>query len=185
MEKQNKVIAGLECCLKLDKSCAENCPYFKSYELDGCMDDLMAAALDVLRSGSGDLISRSKFLESIEGTDWYTIRYNGEVSQGAPSEEVAWYKATDIYSAIENAPAVDAVSRGVHDQVRWERDIAIQQLEEHGIPFGGIAPDVVKVVRCKDCKSCSHDVMFGGYWCGGHRVKADDFCSYGERRADV
>lgn len=40
----------------------------------------------------------------------------------------------------------------------------------------------LEVVRCKDCKRCSHDSMFGGYWCNGHRVKADDFCSYGERR---
>lgn len=43
------------------------------------------------------------------------------------------------------------VSRGVYEQVAWERDVAIQQLSEHGIPFGGIAPDVVKVTRCKDC----------------------------------
>ena len=37
------------------------------------------------------------------------------------------------------------------EQLRWERDIAMEQLQEHGIPFGGIADDVVKVVRCKNC----------------------------------
>ena len=26
------------------------------------------------------LIDANEFLESIEGTDWYTIRYNGEAS---------------------------------------------------------------------------------------------------------
>lgn len=52
---------------------------------------------------------------------------------------------------IKNAPTVDAVPLGVWEQTAWERDIAIGQLEEHGIPFGGIAPDVVEVVRCKDC----------------------------------
>jgi hypothetical protein len=53
MEKQEKVIRGLECCLSEDMSCSENCPYFKgSYELDGCMDDLMADALEVLRENS-------------------------------------------------------------------------------------------------------------------------------------
>ena len=30
-------------------SCKENCPYFKGeYVLDGCMDDLMADALELL-----------------------------------------------------------------------------------------------------------------------------------------
>ena len=42
--------------------------------------------------------------------------------------------------------------------------------------------DAVEVVRCKDCKYAMHDAMFGGYWCGGGKVKADHFCSYGERR---
>ena len=54
------------------------------------------------------LIDANAFLESIEGIDWYTIRVDGSATQGAPSEEVAWYKATDIYAAIENAPTVDA-----------------------------------------------------------------------------
>lgn len=50
MEKLEKVLAGLECCQSEDMSCAENCPYFKgSYEVDGCMDELMADALELLR----------------------------------------------------------------------------------------------------------------------------------------
>ena len=44
-----------------------------------------------------------------------------------------------------------AVSRGVHEQVRWERDIALEQLADYGLSLGERA-DVVKVVRCKDCK---------------------------------
>lgn len=32
-----------------------------------------------------------------------------------------------------------------------ERDVAMEQLKERGIPFGGITPDVVKVTRCKNC----------------------------------
>ena len=53
---------------------------------------------------------------------------------------------------IEQSPAIDAVSIGVYEQVRWERDVAIAQLEELGIGFGQKKPDMVKVVRCKDCK---------------------------------
>ena len=37
------------------------------------------------------------------------------------------------------------------------------------------------VVRCAECKKCSHDTLFGTRWCNGHEVKPDDFCSMGER----
>lgn len=87
--------------------------------------------------------------------------------------------------AIGQQRTVDAVSRGAHDQVRWERDVAMEQLEEHGIPFGGIAPDVVKVVRCKDCKykfsANGHDKK-GCPLDGVGLLNDDDFCSCGERK---
>ena len=102
-----------------------------------------------------------------------------------------------VFDLIEKAPTVDAVSRGVHDQVRWERYIAIEQLEEHGISFGCTAPDVVKVVRCKDCKhgiwdeaeqmwECVLDVDLDGdpdtYAMFHEYNDGDHFCSYGERK---
>ncbi len=50
MKKLNEVIRGLECCLSEDMSCEENCPYFKGrYVVDGCMDDLLAEALEHLK----------------------------------------------------------------------------------------------------------------------------------------
>lgn len=55
-----------------------------------------------------------------------------------------------IYSlalkAVNDCPTVDAVSRGVHEQVRWERDVAIEQLESYGVSLGGKA-EVAKVVH--------------------------------------
>ena len=101
---------------------------------------------------------------------------------------MGWNDAID--AVMQKAPTVDAVSRCVHDQVRWERDVAMKQLEEHGISFGGIAPDVVKVVRCKDCthwydregvclKIYSDGTVSPYAW---QDRKEDDFCSYGERR---
>lgn len=94
--------------------------------------------------------------------------------------------------AIMEQPAVDAVSRGVVEQIMWERDTAMEQLKEHGIPFGGVAPDVVEVVRCKDCKLWDPDPDTYGNSVGpkGKCMKSfetmlcDDFCSYGDRRAD-
>lgn len=51
--------------------------------------------------------------------------------------------------------------------------------------MGEPAADVVEVVRCKDCKYLNAE-----YKCVNWRglydyTKADDFCSYGERRDDV
>ena len=52
----------------------------------------------------------------------------------------------DVIQRIKNAPAVDAVSKSLYDQIKLERDIALEQLNELGISFGE------KMVRCKDCK---------------------------------
>lgn len=41
-----------------------------------------------------------------------------------------------VRRAIVNAPAADVVSRDLFKQIKWERDIAMTQLEEHGIAFG-------------------------------------------------
>lgn len=98
--------------------------------------------------------------------------------------------------AINNLPAADVVSRAAFDQVVRDRAVAMKQLKEHGIPFGGEA-DVVAVVRCKDCRNSMlwrkpTDTVIGEcfirkmnsedeVFC---QVGADDFCSYGERRND-
>ena len=102
-----------------------------------------------------------------------------------------------IRRVLRQVPGVDAVIRPVVEQIQWERDCAIEQLKDHGIPFGGKAPDVVKVVRCKDCKhfttDCgvtycdyhtSHACDYDGYCDGVCDVCEDDFCSYGERREE-
>lgn len=74
------------------------------------------------------------------------------------------------------------------DQIFWERDIAMSQLEEHGIPFGGIAPDVLKVVRCKDCEywnrnniSCEGLAKCVTGESGIRYRNKNDFCSRGKQ----
>lgn len=37
---------------------------------------------------------------------------------------------------IEDVPAADVVSREQFEQMKWERDIALEQLRTYGIPFG-------------------------------------------------
>lgn len=122
----------------------------------------------------GALLKR--FAELHDGGNWLVNDYNAD-----------W-----IHSFIETAHAADVVSKGVYEQVQWERDMAMQQLEEHGIPFCGVADDVVNVVRCKDCihsvqlldrlmcKRTAHKSENGWF---GLRATADKhFCSYGERK---
>lgn len=49
-----------------------------------------------------------------------------------------------VRRAIEDAPAVDVVSRDLFEQIKWERDIAMEQLAEHGIPFGAKMNEDIK-----------------------------------------
>lgn len=95
---------------------------------------------------------------------------------------MGWYKAN---KAVEEMPTIDVVSYGVFKQYKWERDIAIAQLEELGIGFGQKKPDMVEVVRCKDCKH------WGTGYCGEtehikeceyahYMVGENGYCAYGE-----
>ena len=53
-----------------------------------------------------DLISRQAAIDAIEGVDWYHQNQHGEMVHGAnPDEHQAWYKADDIYAAIERVPS--------------------------------------------------------------------------------
>jgi len=44
--------------------------------------------------------------------------------------------------------------------------------------------DLVRVVRCKDCKHRQEDTIFYKLYCDGREVVADGFCWKGERRSD-
>ena len=52
-----------------------------------------------------DLIRRSEAIEAIENTDWYHQNDNGDMVSGASNEHQAWYKADDVYSALESVPS--------------------------------------------------------------------------------
>lgn len=64
-----------------------------------------------------DLIRRSDAIEAIEVVDWYHQNRNKDMVSGANSDEhQAWYKADDVYKALEAVPSADrpqgdAVSR--------------------------------------------------------------------------
>lgn len=75
---------------------------------------------------------------------------------------------------------------GDYEQVKWERDCAIQQLQEdYGVGLGKMKPEnLVEVVFCKDCKYAFFYPRTLMYECGRMEdtlMFPEDFCSYGER----
>lgn len=79
----------------------------------------------------------------------------------------------EILEMIDNAPTIDVVSVGVLEQYKWERDVAISQLEELGIGFGQKKPDMVEVVRCKNC------IHWGtGYVAETEHIKECEYAHY-------
>lgn len=94
-----------------------------------------------------------------------------------------------LYDTIKNLPPADVVPRKAFEQVKWERDTAIEQLKSYGVGFCENA-NVIKVVRCKDCVHFGknkkyRDTKFPFSFCDKfhHNItRDDDFCSYGERK---
>jgi hypothetical protein len=80
------------------------------------------------------------------------------IDRGALRKELAymWYDnmnatAEDVEKRIFDAPTVEAYSAEAVKQIMWERDMAIQQLNDYGVQLGEKA-DCVRVVRCKYCR---------------------------------
>ena len=52
-----------------------------------------------------DLISRQAAIDAFENTDWYHQNANKDMVSGASNEHEAWYKADDVYNALESVPS--------------------------------------------------------------------------------
>lgn len=53
------------------------------------------------------LIDKQATIEKVEGLDWYHINKQGELVHGAARDSEAFYKAEDIYWALNDMPAVE------------------------------------------------------------------------------
>lgn len=60
-----------------------------------------------------DLISRQAAIDAIENTDWYHQNANKDMVSGASNEHEAWYKAEDIYRALESVPSAQPEQRWI------------------------------------------------------------------------
>lgn len=94
-----------------------------------------------------------------------------------------WNEAFDLAIEALQAEPNKAVPPSLADVYKWERDIALSQLEEYGIGFAEKKrDDLVEVVRCKDCRywnsetnGCKRNPSVEAWY-------ETDFCKYGERR---
>ena len=60
-----------------------------------------------------DLISRQAAIDAIENTDWYHQNANKDMVSGASNEHEAWYKAGDVYKALESVPSAQPEPRWI------------------------------------------------------------------------
>lgn len=58
-----------------------------------------------------DLISRETMKDVIDITTWYHQNRNKDMVEGASDEETAWFKAKDVFKAIENVPSAQRTGR--------------------------------------------------------------------------
>lgn len=75
-------------------------------------DSLVTDSSDACKESESklDLISRQDAIVAIEEVTWYHQNRNGEMVSGANStEDQAWYKSQDIYTALEALPSADPV----------------------------------------------------------------------------
>lgn len=70
---------------------------------------------------SEDLIRRSDAIDAIENTDWYRQNHNKDMVSGAnSSEHQAWYKADDVYKALEAIPTIEPKREEWADIIGYE-----------------------------------------------------------------
>lgn len=99
-----------------------------------------------------DLIKREDAIDAIEGTDWYHQNRNKDMVSGANSDEhQAWYKADDVYKALEEVPSADRPSGEWIDKGDYAE---CSNCGAHsGTQFDGVESIPLKTQFCPYCGS--------------------------------
>jgi len=107
-----------------------------------------------------DLIERQAAIDAIEELDWYHQNCNNEMVSGAnSSEHQAWYKADDVYKALEDLPSAQPKIIQCKDCKH-----CATETDKDGT-----------------CYSCTLIYDAYTFW---QDVEPTDFCSWAERRED-
>ena len=77
-----------------------------------------------------DLINRKFLIKDVEESQ----RYNPH--RGNIEKQIHNHEHRHFLCMINNQPEVEAFPKSYVDQIRWERDIALEQLKEIGCEFG-------------------------------------------------
>lgn len=104
-----------------------------------------------------DLIRRSEAIEILENTDWYHQNRNKDMVSGAnPDEHQAWYKAEDVYKALEGVPSAQPEKKVVAE-IKVDTDEIMERLEQEWhkpnewIPCSEQLPEVGReILFCDD-----------------------------------
>lgn len=100
-----------------------------------------------------DTISRQAAIDAIEMVDWYHQNQSKDMVSGANSDEhQAWYKAEDVYEAIEAVPTANRSGHWIDD---GDCSICSKCHETYGLTLLGqlYAPNF--------CPNCGADMRGG------------------------
>lgn len=88
-------------------------------------------------------------------------------------------EALDMAIEALQAEPTKAVPPSIADVYKWERDIALSQLEEYGIGFAEKKrDDLVEVVRCKDCEYADFNSPYPVCNLLEMNINEDGYCSW-------
>lgn len=141
------------------------------------------------RKALTDCISRQQAIEAIESVDWYHINSKGKLVNGSTSDEESWYKAEDIYEALESLKPITPPGKVVAEikvdtEELVERIKEEYQLERAGnwIKATGVAPP--EFAGRYVCSNCGHYALMDMPY--SNRQELSHFCpNCGARMKEV
>lgn len=110
-----------------------------------------------------DLIDRQAAIDAIENIDWYHQNDNGDMVSGASNEHEAWYRADDIYRALESVPSAQPEQRWIPFKTR---PLTKEEKEEH--------PEWDGILDCK-LPDDGHRILVNVSVRGHESVQYDEF----------
>lgn len=160
---------------------------FASYKLE-FVHKWLEEEFEVVERDIDDLLDRQQAeIENLEYKLLGVMHFVDKWLNGAELEQDEINRAVVMrektLQIVEKQQAEIERLQKAYKQCAWERDTAIEQLKSYGVGFCENA-DVVKVVRCKDCKyydvyrlEC-HNPYHNGI------INCEGYCNYGERKCD-
>ena len=111
-----------------------------------------------------DLISRKALYEKIAKLEEEARKRLLKTPRNADEfliHKVQFNEISNLKNEIMDTPTVEAVPKSYADQIRWERDIAIEQLNEIGCGFGQKMDEVKEKLESLQWNFCNENFSDG------------------------